>query len=349
MHPSDPSDRAGPAEPALREKIDFLRRPEAYAEPTGAVATIETHMSWVFLTDAHAYKMKKPVRYSFLDYSTLALRRRMCDEEVRLNRRLARSVYLGVVPLSRDRRGRLALGAVDRPAAGTPVEWLVKMVRLPAGRLLDRAIREGGVAERDAARTAAHLAAFFAGAAPVALPPAAYLRRFGAAIETQARELDAAGVPERRFAAAVRALHDFIADRERLLLARLEGRRIIEGHGDLRPEHVFLGEPAAIIDCLEFDRALRVLDPLAELAFLTMECERLDARKWGELFLEVHLRRAGDDAPEELMRFYMAERALLRARLAIGHLHDGAVREPRRWREQADQYLDLADRYVARR
>jgi aminoglycoside phosphotransferase family enzyme len=348
MHPSDPPDRPGPAEPALRDKIDFLRRPEAFAEPAGTVATVETHMSWVFLTDAHAYKMKKPVRYSFLDYSTLGRRRRMCSEELRLNRRLAPWVYLGVVPLLCDDRGRLALGALDQPAAGISVEWLVKMVRLPAERLLDRAIRLDMVAERDAERTAAHLAAFFAGAEPVAVPPPAYLRRFGTAVETQARELDAAGVPERRFAAVVRALHGFIADRQRLMLARLEGRHVIEGHGDLRPEHLFLGEPAAVIDCLEFDRALRLLDPLEELAFLAMECERLGAGKWGALFLEVYLRRTGDDAPEELMQFYKAERALLRARLAVGHLHDGEVREPRRWREQADHYLDLADRNIAR-
>jgi len=348
MHPSDPPDRPGPAEPPLREKIDFLRRPEAYAEPAGAVATVETHMSWVFLTDAHAFKMKKPVRYSFLDYSTLDRRRRMCGEELRLNRRLAAWVYLGVVPMLRDDRGRLTLGAGDRPAAGTPVEWLVKMVRLPADRLLDHAIRHGTVAERDAEKTAAHLAAFFGHAESVDVPPPTYLRRFGTALEAHARELDAAGIPDRRFSAMVRALHNFIAERPRLIVARLERRRVIEGHGDLRPEHVFLGEPAAVIDCLEFDRALRLLDPLEELAFLAMECQRLGAGKWGELFLEVYLRQSGDDAPEELMHFYMGVRALLRARLAVGHLHDGEGREPRRWLDQADQYLDLADSYVAR-
>ena len=129
---------------------------------------------------------------------------------------------------------------------------------------------------------------------------------------------------------------------------RIEQGRIIEGHGDLRPEHIFLGEPAAIIDCLEFDRALRLLDPLEELAFLSMECDRLGAAKWGQLFIDVYHRHVGDDAAEELMCFYGASRACLRSRLAVGHLHDGEIREPRRWLDQADRYLELANRYVAR-
>ena len=191
-------------------KVGFLSRPEAYPESTRRVELVETHMSWVFLTDTRAYKMKKPVRYAFLDYSTLERRRRMCGEELRLNRRLASWVYLGVVALVCDDRGRLALGEPGNPPPGTIVEWLVKMVRLPAERLLDEAIRHEAVNEPDAERAAAHLAGFLARAEPVRPSVAVHIRRLGTAIDANARDIDAAGTPGRRYASVVRALHDFL-------------------------------------------------------------------------------------------------------------------------------------------
>jgi aminoglycoside phosphotransferase family enzyme len=111
--------------PTLADKVAYLSRPESYGEGVGAVEVIETHMSYVFLVERLVYKLKKPVRYPFLDFSTLDARRFNCQEELRLNRRLARSVYLAVVPLSISSRG------LDLEGTGEPVEWLVKMRRLP--------------------------------------------------------------------------------------------------------------------------------------------------------------------------------------------------------------------------
>ena len=143
-------------------------------------------------------------------------------------------------------------------------------------------------------------------------------------------------------------LDAFMVRRAGAFRRRIQERRLVDGHGDLRPEHVYLRDMPRIIDCLEFNREFRLVDPLEELAFLWMECTRLGAPNWGELFLRVYLKEVGDDAPDELMWFYMASRACLRAKLALGHLLDGEVRDPRRWLDQADQYLDLANRYAAR-
>ena len=110
----------------LESKLAFLRRPASYGGCTRRVETIETHMSWVFLTDAHAYKLKKPVHQDLFDFRSLAARRHYCEEELRLNRRLAPDVYLGIAVLSIDRLGRLHLGQ-----HGTVVDWLVRMRRLP--------------------------------------------------------------------------------------------------------------------------------------------------------------------------------------------------------------------------
>ena len=120
---------------SLDAKVHFLLQPESYPEPTLKVEAVETHMSCVFLTDQFAYKLKKPVKTSFLDYSTVELRRHFCEEEIRLNKRLAPTVYLSTVAITR-RDGEMVVGG-DGPA----IDWLVKMRRLPRDRMLDQAIR----------------------------------------------------------------------------------------------------------------------------------------------------------------------------------------------------------------
>src|SRR5574341_2429097 len=131
--------------PGIREKVAFLSKPESYPAPTRTVETKETHMSWVFLTDTQAWKLKKPVRLDYLDFSDPEARRRNCEQEVRLNRRLAPEVYLGIAPLILDRQGKMRL-----EGEGEPIDWLVVMRRLPAARLLDRAIADQTVSEADA-------------------------------------------------------------------------------------------------------------------------------------------------------------------------------------------------------
>lgn len=347
-HPPEPRAGRASADIPLADKLAFLARPEAYGAPDGAVTAIETHMSWVFLTATHAYKLKKPVRYPFLDYSTLARRRHMCAEEVRLNRRLAPQVYLGVLALVRHGDGRLQLRPAAADGEGTVVEWMVHMVRLPADRLLDAAIRAGTAGRSAAERTAAYLAAFYRDAPPERLQPDRYLARLAASIDNDRRQLVAWQARETHVQPVADALIAATGQHADLFAGRVADGRIVEGHGDLRPEHVFLGEPPAIIDCLEFSRELRLNDPLDELAFLRMECAVLGAEHWGALFLDAYARATGDPVPEEIVAFHMAARALLRARLALGHLHDGAPAEPAKWLDKTDRYLDLANRCAAR-
>lgn len=330
---------------ALGDKLAFLRKPTAYAEATAWVEARETHMSWVFLTEGYAYKLKKPVRYSYLDYASLERRRSMCEQEVLLNRRLAAWVYLGVAALVRDAAGQLALCAAGTPVGGTVVEWLVQMRRLPEERMLDHAIRRNAVHEVDAARTAGHVAAFLAHAPRAARTAQEHIGRQRRAIAENAAAIAAARLPGGQAERVTERLSAFLDNRNGVLESRVAAGKIVEGHGDLRPEHVFLGQPAAVIDCIEFDRELRLIDPLEELAFLWMECIRLGAGQWGEMFLQVYLRESGDRAAEELLQFYMSSRAFLRARLALGHL-DGA-HDAKHWLGKAEEYLEIAGRFAA--
>ena len=323
----------------VEAKVAFLRRVEAYPETPNSVEVVETHMSWVFLTDRYAYKLKKPVRFDSLDFSTVELRRRDGEEEVRLNRRLAPEVYLGTLALAADERGALSLGG-----EGEVVDWLVWMLRLPADRMLDARIFSGTLREAEVRPAALRLARFFAGAAPVELDAAEYRRRLAEGVEADRRALSRAafGLPGERVAALARAAQGCLERHAALFERRVAERRIVEGHGDLRPEHVCLTPEPVIIDCLEFSRELRLLDPADELAFLALECERLGAPAVGGWFLNAYTELTGDAPPPLLLRFHRTYRALRRAKIAVWHLEDPDVREPARWVARARRYLELA-------
>jgi aminoglycoside phosphotransferase family enzyme len=327
----------------LAESVDFLKRPRSYPERTAAVEAVETHLAWVFLTDRYAYKLKKPARYAFLDFGTLGARRHDAEEEVRLNRRLAPDVYLGVVALVMDHRGGLAL-----EEEGEPVEWLVKMRRLPRARMLDAAIAADTVDDAGLQAVAELLAGFYRTADRVAVTPAAYHRRFQEEIAADARAAAEPryGLPRTVIDATAVALRRFLERQSALLEARAASGRIVEGHGDLRPEHVCLGPPPVIIDCVEFNRDFRILDPVDELAYLGMECARLGAEGIGATLLARYSALTGDSPPEELVRFYKGVRAMLRAKLAAWHLDDRTVRYPSQWFNRARAYLALAERYA---
>jgi aminoglycoside phosphotransferase family enzyme len=329
----------------LAAKVAFLGCPSSYPEGTTRVEAIETHMSWVFLTDGFAYKLKKPVRTDGLDLATLEGRRLNCEREVSLNRRLAPDVYIGVVALLVSGDGRL-----DLSGGGRPADWLVRMRRLAAHDALDYRLSHGGVGVRDVRQVADRLAAFFASCVRVPVSPDAHLAHFEREIALSVSTFSDAC--DGRFAPA---LHDvarrqrrFLADRADCLADRARGGRIVEGHGDLRPEHVFIGDPPRIIDCLEFSDELRQLDPIDELSFLAMECGRLGAGWIGPWLLSAYARTTGDVPEAELCAFYQSVRASVRARLAILHLKEATVREPARWPKQAAQYLRLAAEAAAR-
>jgi aminoglycoside phosphotransferase family enzyme len=317
------------------EKVRFLASPAAHGGVPPDV--IETHMSWLFVTGDRVLKLKKPVRTPFLDFSTLASRAFNCAEEVRLNRRLAPGVYVGVTPLvTVPPDGHLAVGAA--PGA-EPVDWLVEMHRLPRERMLDTAIRGDSVSPVDIERLAQRLTDFFRTARRVRLSAEAYQRRFDtlqAANRAVLLQPAFAGVAA---GAVLDAADAYRARHAEALGERAAGGHLREGHGDLRPEHIVLDGTPVVIDCLEFNAELREVDPFDELAFLGLECRMLGAA-WIEPRLIAQVARALGDPPSPAVQaLYTAHRALLRARLSAAHLLDPHPRTPERWLPQAARYL----------
>jgi aminoglycoside phosphotransferase family enzyme len=320
-------------------KVAFLGLPQIYAERPTRVEKIETHFSWVFLTDRYVYKLKKPLRGDGFDFSTAQARRRNAETEVRLNRRLAADVYIGVVPLKLEPGCNLAIGG-----KGIVIDWLVKMVRLPGERMLDRRLARGDWHYADIHALAHCLAKFFATARRAPIQPIAYLDRFRTECHASRRAFHSSGSPALQHAVntVARYIEAFIGRHNDLLLRRLGDHRIVEGHGDLRPEHICLGSAPRIIDCLEFRLDLRSLDPVDELAFLAMECARLGVRNAGRVLFHHYCQRTGDCPRPVLITFYKAIGALIRARIAILHLQEMPVRDPAKWPKRAADYLEIA-------
>ena len=330
----------GSPEIPLAARVAFLRTAEAYGGAAGPIGCRETHMSWVFFTADEVYKLKKPVRFSYLDFSSLERRRAACAAEVSLNRRLAPEVYKRLVPLTL-RAGSMAIGG-----PGVIIDWLVVMRRLDENRTLEHLLLSRRLAPWQLNPLIAQLTRFYRRASKVPLSPAAHLVRWRRNLAANRPILldPRLGLP----AALIRRIDHrqrmFMQHHHDLLLARVRRRMILDGHGDLRPEHIWPEPPVTIIDCLEFSAELRAIDPLDELAFLYVECSLLGAARHGGRIA----RRVADSLPgcfePKLFAFYSSYRATLRARLAIAHLLEENPRSPEKWRPLARAYLRMADR-----
>ncbi len=326
---------------SLADKLRFLGAPGAYAARLASVDTIETHMSFVFLAGARAYKLKKPVRHPFLDFSTIAARERDCREELRLNRRLAPDVYLGLVPLTAV-DDRLSLGG-----KGRVVDWLVEMRRLPRDRMLDHLIEERSVSDAQLDAVCDTLARFYRSAERSTITPEGYASRFFAEMQINRRVLTRNDFPFRAGAAGfLDRLDARLLSSRHMLEARVREGRVVDGHGDLRPEHVCLNTPIEIFDCLEFNADLRQVDPFDEIALLGVESAQLGAPHLFPRFAQGLATRLETPPPDALVALYGAWRAALRARLSFAHLLEPAPRTPDKWAALAQRYLAIGERLL---
>ena len=326
--------------PPLYAKLAFLSDARTYGDPASPPVMFETHMSCVILAGDKAFKLKKPVSFPYLDYSTLDRRESACRAEAALNLRLAPAVYLGVAPL------RLGAAGFSIGGTGTTVDWLVCMRRLDSRFLLDHAIRNGTVSRAQIDKVAASLAGFYRRAKRVILSPDDYRRKWQRNLTENRTVLLHSGfaIPRAAVWRIDRVQRRMLSQASGIFAARVHNHRIVDGHGDLRPEHIWLNDRPQIIDCIEFNRTFRCIDPLDEIAFLSVECEQLGASWIAARILHQVSLALHDRIPEPLYRFYRSYRAALRARLAIAHLLEPNPRSPERWPAAARAYLAIAER-----
>lgn len=288
----------------------FLSDRHSYAHRPAQVEVVETHTSHVFVAGDLVYKTKKPIQLSFVDYGPLKARRQSCEREVSLNQALAPGVYLKSLPVLRPTDGSLAF-----EGEGVPVEWVVLMRRLDTSRLLDNRCQMQSVRPDDIERICDRLAAFYRTAPRSYLTDTELIATYQRNIALATRSLNdpVFELPSGLVQPPLDALRQFLRDRSNLLTDRLAQGRIVDGHGDLRPEHVYLGPPTLVIDRLEFDDRLRQVDPFDEIALLSLECERLECPWIGDQLHAGLEKRLDDDVPPQLKEFYRTIRACMRA------------------------------------
>jgi hypothetical protein len=319
--------------------------PAFYPHPVLHIRRIDTHISAVFLTGPRVYKLKKAVDFGFLNFSRLEDRRRFCFQEVRLNQRLSTGVYLGVAAVRMDESGRLSL---DGP--GRDVEYAVCMRQLDPQDSLEARLSSGRIPSGAMEALGHRLASFYRNA-------------------QRSREIDRFGTPEiisynveenfaqtERFAGTwldrerwefIRTVaRHFLSHHTRLFLERIARERICDGHGDLRPDHIYFAETLQIIDCIEFNDRFRYGDTAADLAFLHMDLDLAGAAHWSRRTLAAYVREAGDPGLYRLLDFYACYRAMVRVKVCCLRADQMGETERASLIESARRYLQQAYRHA---
>ena len=359
MHPEAPADAPAAAYAAAEQRLRQLQRsPEAFGHPTGTVEWIETHISWLLLAGDFVYKFKKPLKLDFLDFSTPALRRAACEEELRINRRTAPALYLGLVALTGTAHSLQLQPAEAAPADAEPA---VRMRRFAQEALLSHLLEQQRLLPSHIDALAQQVAQFHAGAS-VATAEQGWGTAQAVVAPVQdclaaLQPLLAQWVPD--MGPALRRLAQWCAAQGTALgpvfAQRLQSGRVRECHGDLHLANLVLidGQPQ-LFDAIEFNPALRWIDCVADIAFLAMDLEARGRADLAWRFLNAWLEHTGDYAGLQVLQYYRVYRALVRARVAglrlaqvegevggegVGDKRAASLREVRR-------YLALALRFT---
>ncbi len=328
----------------VQQIIDSLCVPHS----TESISLVETHISWVLLSDNYAYKIKKPLSLGFLDFSTLELRKEYCEKEVDLNRRMAPSMYLGVLPIGINNGSCCITEHTEKP-----VDYCVWMLRMDEGRQLDLLLAEGGISVTEIEKLAEIIAEFHQKAMVVAEGEdwEELYREFADVLRVKKdAELhfgeQACRLLEKQSKWALRFL-----DRIQLRIAeRNEKGYVIDGHGDLHCRNIFLTDPPVIFDCIEFNDEFRKLDLLNEIAFLCMDLERLHYENLSDIFRDRYLQKIPcieNKTDGDLFHFYKLHRANVRLKIHLLNARKNEIPENIRHEELqlAEQYLKLSEAY----
>lgn len=329
--------------------LKSLMIPASYPVPTSSVELVQTHVSWIFLTDNHAFKIKKPVDFGFLDFSTLDKRRFYCNEEVRLNRRLCPDIYEGVIELHAGGEGATFTGN------GQILDYAVMMKRLPAERMLDRLIETDHVTNTMVERIAGVIAGFHA-----AIASSEYISGFGKLDRImanwdenfeQVQRYIPLTIPSSELKAIKSWVEQFAASNSDLFARRVQQGFIRECDGDLHLENICLVDDRVyIFDCIEFNERFRYCDTAADIAFLLMDLDYHGRNDLSNAVLKTYLELSGDPELIKLISFYKSYRAFIRGKVESFLLDDSTTGTDIKTiaKSRAARYFRLARGYCAR-
>jgi len=323
-----------------------LVKSEAYPEPTKNVQMLQTHISYIFICDDYVYKVKKPVNFGFLDFSTLDKRLYYCQREVELNKRLSPDVYFDVVPIT-DEGEKLAFGG-----KGETVDYAVKMKKIPMDKLMKKLLEEGKLIKDMVEKVAKKIAEFHAGAAT-----SSAIDSFGTikVIKTntdenfqQTEDYIGRSITKTQFSSIKNYTNSFFKTRKLAIKKRIEEHKIKDCHGDLHMEHICLTDPIIIFDCIEFNDRFRYSDTAADIAFLSMDLDFHGRADLSKVLMDSYVRYSKDTNVYDMLNFYKIYRAYVRGKVISFQLEDPHIsaEEKKKAQDTAKKYFALAHEYV---
>ena len=331
----------------LNPMIRDLHDPARLPDPTDSVGVVQTHISIVFVADAFVYKVKKPVNFGFLDFSTLEKRKFYCHREVELNRRLSRGLYMDVLPVTLQ-------GGIHtlRETVGEPMDYAVRMRRIPDDRLMKSLFARGDITDGHLRKIAEVVAGFHAKAA-TSPEIAAFGESERFKVNTdenfeQIRKYIGTTVTENQFQSLKAWTESFYQSNQGLFAERIAQGRIRDCHGDLHMEHVCLTEDLPIFDCIEFNDRFRYSDTIADIAFLLMDLEYHGGEDLAQNLWHYYKNLAHEDDAEDLLVFYKVYRAVVRGKVNGFQVDDPSIRGPEKERaiQTAQRYFQLGASYI---
>ena len=314
----------------LRALRQALLDPAIYPEQPAKVEFSETHISLLFFTENHVYKVKKPVDFGFLDFTDLEERRFYCHQEVELNRRLSTDVYLGVVEISEED------GVISLDGMGKVIEYAVKMKRISEDLLMNQFIEKAKLTEDMIARVAKKLAGFYS-TAETNEKISSYGKPERIRQDTdenfhQTRNYIGLTISRRAFEAIQGATNAFLTEKRPSFERRIRNGKVKDCHGDLRLEHIYLGDEILIIDCIEFNERFRYTDVAADIGFLAMDLDYHERRDFSKHLIDSYIQSSGDQDVLEVLDFYKCYRAYMRGKVESFRLDDPNIPQLRRRR-----------------
>jgi hypothetical protein len=328
--------------------VEELRHAPEWPADELPIELIQTHISVLLLSRSYVIKLKKPVDFGFLDYTTLARRERACEDEIRLNRRLCPDTYIGLGGVI-EVDGQIRFSGRH----GKIVDHCVWMKRLPAERMLDRMVADNTVSEAIIERVAARLCEFhrtaLRGVDVAKWGSLAEIRHNWEENFTQTAPFIGRTLSEASYQTIRAWVNEWLATRAELFEHRVRAGRIVDGHGDVRCESICVKDDAiCIYDCIEFNDRFRCDDVASEAAFLAMDLDARGRPDLGYFFSEAYERRAGDEELFTLLPFYRCYRAYVRGKVLSFRLNEAEFSEQEQQdaARRAANYFELALRYA---
>jgi len=336
----------------MTSNISFLQRallnPEIYPDHPKEVGFFETHISLLFFTGHHVYKVKKPVDFGFLDFTSIEKRKFFCEEEVRLNRRLSPEIYLGVVKITKEDNRILLDGR------GEVVEYAVQMKQIPEEFLMDKLLKKGQVTPKMIEAVSEKLARFYSTA-----ETSDFIKSFAKPERIkqdtdenfeQTEKYIGVTITKDVYTEVRNRTNNFLRAQAEIFYQRIAEDRIRDCHGDLRLEHIFWGDEISIFDCIEFNERFRYTDTAADLAFLAMDLDYHGRKDLSGHLIQRYIEKSGDQDLTKVLDFYKCYRAYVRGKVESFRLDDSNIpeKEKREALQRAQKYFSLAYYYARR-